>query len=179
MRTRLLAAAATALVVAAAAPAGAAGVGGIEVTPLSGSSFRLDVPAGKRAQQEFLLRNLRSEPSTVRLYGASATRNGSAWSVAGPGSAGWLELADREITLRGGETRTLAFRVRGGEQQRTGAVVVELGAGTVVQRAATLVYVDTAARVPLPLLLVVAAVALLLAAGAGVAAVARRRAGDG
>lgn len=175
---RLLLAVAAAVALGTAGPAHAAGVGGVEVTPPSGTSFRVDVVPGDQARQEFLLRNVLDTPATVRLYGASAERgaDGTAWTVAGPGSAEWLGLEAQEVTLRGGESRTMAFAVEGDERARTGAVVVETGTGTVVQRAATLVHVGPAPRVPLPLLLVVAAVVLLLVSGAGVAVVARRRA---
>jgi hypothetical protein len=163
------------LVLAVGAPASAAGVGGVEVTPSHGSSFSVRAPRNGTSTEAFTLRNIGTTPATVRLYGADAREVDGAWSVGGAGSASWLALPDEAVTLAPGEKRAMTFSVRGGGAARTGAVVVEQSAGTVVQRAATLVHETTAPPVPLPLLLVAAAVALLLAAGTGVAAVARRR----
>lgn len=176
MKRLLTAAVLAAAVLSTPVAAQAAGVGGVEVTPPDGSSFRVSVTDGGSVEQEFALRNITDQPAQVRLYAAAAEQVGDdGWSVGGAGSAGWLELPDQQVSLAAGEARTLRFSVRGGPSDRTGAVVVEVGEGTVVQRAATLVHVDAGSRLPLPLIVVVVAVCLLLAAGAAVATVARRR----
>jgi hypothetical protein len=176
VRLTLVAVGAVVALAVTAVPAQAAGVGGIEVTPPGGTSFRVSVSTDEVQQQTFLLRNVTASPATVRLYGAAATRSegGDAWSVGGAASADWLDLPAQEVTLAAGESREMSFSVRGGEQDRTGAVVVEKTASTVVQRAATLVHVEAAAPVPLPLLLIVLAVLVMAAAAAAWGAVVRR-----
>lgn len=181
MRLRLLLAATAVALVATAVPASPAGVGGVEVTPPNGTSFAVEIREGERALQPFVLQNIASGPSTVRLYAAAAERSasGEGWSIGAAGSASWIDLEEQEVTLGGGESRRMTFAVDGGPSDRTGAIVVEQGAGTVVQRAGTLVYAEVASPLPLPLLLVVLAVVLVLLAGAGVATLARRRRGVG
>jgi hypothetical protein len=157
-----------------AVPALAAGVGGVEIVPPSGTSFRVQAPDRGTATVTFTAENVGTETATVRLYAASATESGGSWSVDGAGSASWLRLADRSVTLQPGEARELSFTVEGSDARRTGAIVVEQGAGTVVQRAATLVHAEPGPRLPLPLLLVALAVLLIALAGVGVARAARR-----
>lgn len=161
-------------------PAHAAGVGGVEVTPPDGTSFRVSAADGETARQSFTLRNVTDVPATVRLYGAAAEQpaGSDAWSVAGAVSADWLGLPDQRVTLAAGESREMSFTVRFGEQDRTGAVVLELGDGTVVQRAATLVYAETAAPLPVPLLLAALAVGLVAVAAAAWSVAARGRPRD-
>lgn len=166
-----------AVLVAAAVPAGAAGVGGVEVTPRSGTAFNLSVSDGETVRETFTVRNIGEAAATVRLYAAAAEQTESGtWSVAGAGSAPWLEFADREVSLEPGETQELSFAARGSDEARNGAIVIEQGSGTVVQRAATLVYVKQGPTVPLPLLLILIAVVLIaLAAAAWVTAARRHR----
>lgn len=171
---RLLAALAVPAAVLLVAPAaGAAGVGGVELTPPSGSSFTVTARAGQTVTQDFTLRNVGTAPATVRLYAADASQVDGGWSVGAAGSAPWLHLPDQTVTLAAGEHKAMSVRVDGGAH--TGAIVVEQAQGTVVQRAATLVRLTPPPVVPVPLLLAAAAAGLVLAAGAGVGAAARRR----
>ncbi|MBC7679748.1 MAG: hypothetical protein H7233_12290 [Pseudorhodobacter sp.] len=161
---------------ATAGVASAAGVGGVEVTPRQGSSFHVTAPPNGTADEEFTVRNIGRTTATVRLYTASADSTDSGgWSVGGAGSAPWLELPAASVTLQPGQSRDLRFTVLGSDDSRNGAVVVEQGTGTVVQRAATLVYATPGRAVPLPWLILAVAVGLLGLAGVGVAIGARRR----
>lgn len=143
------------------------GVEGVELVPPGGSAFTVSVADDERVEQEFLLRNTWASPQTVRL---SAAAVGPDARVDAPGTASWLEVPG-EVRLRAGEIRTLRLGVRGDGQDRTGAVVVEVGA----LRATTLVRVDGTSGMPLPLVTGVFVLCLVLLAGAGVSAARRRR----
>ena len=167
---------ATALVLLPTPAAYAAGVGGVELKPETGSSFRLDVGEDETASATFTLTNITDDPATVQLYGASATRKSDGtWIVDSAGTADWLKLETQDVTLGGRETQEFAFDVVGLGEDVNGAIVLEQMQGNVAQRAATLVYVEAAGPISLPLLIVVAAVVLLALAGASVAVAARRR----
>lgn len=173
MKRRLAALAVPAVLLLAAPSAGAAGVGGVELTPPSGSSFSVPAQTGQTVTQPFTLRNIGTAPATVRLYAADAREVDGAWSVGAAGSAPWLHLPDQTVTLAPGEQKAMSVRVDGGAH--TGAIVLEQASGTVVQRAATLVRLTAPPAVPVPLLLAAAAAGLVLAGGAGVGVAARRR----
>ena len=170
------------LVVLLGGGAGAAGTGGIEVTPVpedsrSANAFVVDADAGEVG---FFLRNVVTEQRSARLYAADATeQDGGGFSIGGPGSSELIQLDEQEVTLQAGEVRRMSFELaepdRDQEGTRWAAVVIEVEQGSVVQRAATLVQIEPASGLPLPLLLVLLAVALLVVAGVAVGAVARRR----
>lgn len=178
----------TALVVAT--PAGAAGTGGIEVTPLPAvvdgeqvTAFRVELPGSGEDEVPFLLRNVEDGERSATVYAARASRSpDGSYAVGDAGSSPYVSYERREVTLAEGEQREESFVLRrpegdspSGEQYA--AIVIEVGNGSVVQRAATLVYIDpgTALPVSLPVLVVLVAVALALAAAAAWAVVARRR----
>jgi len=181
---RRVLAAAAALVLGLAVPASAAGTGGIEVSPYPGvvdgkqvTAFHLTAP-GKAA---WALRNTTGESRTGRLYAASATPDGrGGWVIGDAGSSPYLDLPERDVTLAPHEVRVSELRVRGDvEREQHAAIVVEVRTGSVVARAATLVYLRPGGSGSgLPALPVGLAVLVLLAAGAAVAssqAAARRR----
>ncbi len=165
------------------APAQAAGTGGIEVTPYPGvvdghqvTAFHVSVPSRGRTTVRYALRNTTGETVRGRLYSASATRDGhGGWSVGEAGSSDHVRFAAQDVTLKPHETRFASFSVSGkvsGTQHA--AIVVEVRQGSVVTRAATLVYLEPGRVVPLPLLVVGAAGLLLALAAAGVVAARRR-----
>lgn len=173
-----------------AVPVGAAGTGGIEVTPLPAvvdgkqvTAFHVELPGAGPDDVEFLLRNVADGQRAATVYAARATRSADgSFDVGDAGSSPYVSYAKRSVTLGKGEQRPQSFRVerpkgKQPSQQVFAAIVVEVGDGSVIQRAATLVYLDPGRQlpVPLPLLLVAVAGALLALAGAGVALVTRRR----
>lgn len=172
------------LVLAPSAGVLAAGTGGIEISPYPGvkdgkqvTAFHVSVPRKGFAKVRYSLRNTTRSPRTARLYAASATRNGTAWSIGDPGTSPYLDFATRTVTLSGSASQIADFSVRGkvkGEQY--GALVVEVTNGSVTQRAATLVYLSPGPVLPLPVLIVLIAVALLLVAGVALLLVRRQRA---
>jgi hypothetical protein len=170
------------LVLAVPVPARAAGTGGIEVSPYPGvvdghqvTAFHVKVPSRGTTQVRYSLRNTTARPVHGRLYAASASPDGrGGWTVGGPGSSPYIALADQQVSLKANETRLASFGAHGPAGEHA-AVVVEVTQGSVVTRAATLVYLERGRRVPLPVLLVGVAVLLLLLAGAGVWLVRRRR----
>ena len=155
MRPRILAAAAGLALLWIAGPAVPAGLAGVELTPDKGptdpatgpaTAFHVRVPDGGATQSGFLLRNLVDTPRTVRIYAAEATGTPPDLKVGGPGGARWIDIADQEVTLTPGESRRVTFRItdpgapRGTEVY--GAVVMEAKEGSVVTRAATVVYAE-------------------------------------
>jgi len=106
------------------------------------------------------------------------TRSDGNLQLGTPGSSRFAALADRTVTLEPGEMQTSSFTVRAGklpDGEVMAAVVLEVRNGSVVQRAATLIYVEKGPRVPLPLLLAGLAAALLLVPLGALAVGARRR----
>lgn len=167
------------------APAQAAGTGGIELSPYPGvvdgkqvTAFHVSVPSRGSTTVRYSLRNTTDAAVTGRLYAASARPDGhGGWSVGEAGSARHVRFSDRQVSLAPHETRIASFPVEGkvsGTQYE--ALVVEVRQGSVVTRAATLVYLKPGRVVPLPVLLVGAAVLVLLLAGGGVVVAGRRRA---
>lgn len=173
----LTAAAAVACLLTVPAPTAlAAGVGTLELLPLEGSAFHLTV-SGRPVQQQFTLRNIGTKPTSGVLYAAAARRTDSGgWSVSGDGSATWIKLPRQTVSLTPGQSKALTFTVDA-ERPRTGAVVLEQAGGSVVQRAATLVYVKKSRVITLPRALVLLAIVLLTAAGGAVLVVRRQRTG--
>jgi hypothetical protein len=163
-----------------AGSASAAGTGGIEVTPLpvvqagkQVTAFHVPLPGSGQEQVTFLLHNVEDDERTARVYVASATQvPGGGYDVAGPDSSSYVAYAPRTVTLAAREQRTESFEVSRPYGDRTegpahAALVVEVTHGAVVQRAATLIYLEAGPRLPVPLPLLAVAVLLLLAAGAG------------
>jgi hypothetical protein len=167
-----------------AAPAWAAGTGGIDLSPYPAivdgrqiTAFHTDVPSRGSVSVRYSLHNVTKQPRTVRVYAASATRNGGSFSVGTAGSSPYLTFPTRTVTLAGGETQLGTFTVHGPVHGTTyGALVVEVTTGSITQRAATLVYLKKGRTVPVPLLLTLLAVLALALAGGAVSVVARRRA---
>ena len=169
-----------------ALPAYAAGVDGVDLTPqpaVSGSgkvltAFHVTLHSGGVATEHFILRNLTGTTRTVRVYGAAASRSpAGAFSVSGPGTASWIELRDQRATLAAHATRVLTFKVSRAHAPKGhmvyGAVVVEKSAGTVTERAATVVYLtragaDVTRSVVLPALIAAAVLGLVVFAQARV-----------
>ncbi len=171
------------LLLTPAGPAGAAGTGGIEVTPIPGivdgkqvTAFDVDAD-GQPHDVAYALRNITSTPKTARLYAASATRQpDGGFTVGDAGSSPFLVLPDENVTLNPGAFLRRTFRLRGEVQELTyGAVVVEVRNGSVVTRAATLVYLRPGRSVSIPLALGLLAGVLVLSAGFAVVLVRRRR----
>ncbi len=185
---RRLAGAAIPLVLLLPVPATAAGTGGIEVSPYPGAvngrqvtAFHVTVPSRGAATVRYSLRNTTTHPASGRLYAASATSDGNGgYTIGEAGSSPYLSFRTRDVTLAGGELTLDTFTVHPGLHGRPaaktyGAIVVEVRNGSVVQRAATLVYLEPGPVVPLPLLVVLVAVAVLALAGLGFLLVVRRR----
>jgi len=176
------------LLLVLAVPARAAGTGGIEVSPYPGvvdghqvTAFHVKVPSRGTTTVRYSLRNTTAAPVHGRLYAASATPDGhGGWTVGGPGSTRYVGLEDQQVSLTPHQTRLATFTVHGPIHGTPhAAVVVEVKQGSVVTRAATLVYLERGRTVPLPALLVGAAALLLLTAGAAVTWVRRRPATRG
>ena len=175
------------LLTALALPAGAAGTGGIEVTPVPSQRdgkpvtvFRVELPSDGSVRVPYTVRNVEDGPRQARVYAARVTRDGDAFSLDDPGSSPYVEMPDRTVELAAGELLEETFEVRAprGDRpadQQYAAVVVEVRNGAVVQRASTLVYLSAGRSVPLPLLVVLVAVGVLTTAAAAVAVTVRRR----
>jgi hypothetical protein len=169
------------LLVVLAAPANAAGTGGIEVSPYPGvvgghqvTAFHVKVPSRGSVSVRYSLRNTTAAPARGRLYAASASSDGhGGWTIGGAGSSPYLALQDQQVSLSPHETRFASFRVHGHAGARA-AVVLEVTQGSVVTRAATLVYLEHGRTVPIPVLLVGIAILLLLAVAAAFAWQRRR-----
>ena len=165
------------------ARAWAAGTGGIELTPLPAfdagghliTAFHVSLPAGGVAHEHFELRNLNDVTHTEQLYAAAAATNGhGGYTIGGPGSAGWIGLADQSVTLGPHAAKLFSFDVH-----RHGTPVGPLVYGAIVQvdittsvvrRVAVLVYLSEPGpgRV-VPIALAVLAALVLLGAAALVA----------
>lgn len=167
-----------------AAPAGAAGTGGLDVTPVPAfvdgepvTSFRVEVPSEGSRRVPFTLRNVTDEERSARLFVAAVTRDGDGFRLGAAGSSPHVSMPDREVTLAGQEVREEFFTVTGPrpEQQRLAAVVLEVTNGAVTTQASTLIYLEPGRRLSLPWLLVLLAVVLLLTATAAVVLAERRR----
>lgn len=180
---RRAAAGALALVLVGAVPASAAGTGGIEVSPYPGvvdghqvTAFHAEVPRRGSGTLAWSLRNTTGETRSGRLYAASATPDGhGGWVIGDAGSTPYLDFPAREVTLKPHEIRVAELRVHGRvDGTQHAALVVEVRNGSVLARAATLVYLEPGPTLPLPRAAVVVAVLVLLGAGAGVAAARRR-----
>lgn len=179
---------ATAAVLTAAVPAWAVGVNGVELEvdlPTRGDQRPVLAVGEEPTTTTVLLRNIVDGPRTVRLYAVSASVGPAGTSLGGPGSASWLGFEERTVELAAGERRLIEFTTgqsalpEDGEAQRTAALVVEAGDGTLVTRGARLIEIR-GAYAPPPLLLVLAAVAVgllivALAAHAAAQRMERRR----
>ena len=181
-RTAVVALLASLLVLAPSAGVLAAGTGGIEISPYPGvvngkqvTAFHVTVPRNGSGTVKYSLRNTTTSPKTARLYAASASRNGKAWTIGDPGTSPYIAFATRAVTLKAKATEIASFSVHGKlDKQAYGALVVEVTNGSITQRAATVVYLKPGPLVPLPVLIVLIAIALLLVAGVAVL-LARRR----
>jgi hypothetical protein len=140
------------------------------------TAFHVKVPTRGSTTVRYSVRNTTGAPVHGRLYAASATSDGhGGWTVGGPGSSRNVGLPDQQVSLAPHETRMRTFTVHGKvDGTQHAAVVVEVKQGSVVTRAATLVYLQRGRRVPLPVLLVGAAVLLLALVGTALVWVRRR-----
>jgi hypothetical protein len=186
--------AALAVAMCLAGTASGAGISGIELTPDKGptdtspgpaTAFHIRVPRGGHTSAGFSLTNLEQAERTVRLYAAGATGTPPEIKVGDAGGAPWVRLADQQVTLKPGEVRR--FDVEVDDPGPTlgppgteiyAAVVLEVKAETVVQRAAIVVYAlmgpkDKTFREQLPLYL--GLLAALAVAAVGVAQLLRWR----
>lgn len=167
----------------------AAGTGGIEVTPLPFvvdgepvTAFHLELPGNGSQDVSFLLRNVEQGERTATVYAAAATRLPDGGYDVGPAdSSPYVAFDRRTVTLGTDEQRKETFRVTRAAGDRPegtvhAALVVEVSNGSVVQRAATLIYLEEAPLLPVPLAIVLA-VALLVLLGFAVPLVARRLSG--
>jgi len=136
------------------------------------TAFHVKVPSRGSVTVRYSLRNTTGAAVKGRLYAASARRTGSTWAIGGAGSSPYVGLADQQVLLAPHEIRLASFTVEGPAGKHA-AVVIEVSQGSVVTRAATLVYLEKGRTVPLPVLLVGIAVLLLL--GVGLALVWQRR----
>lgn len=169
--------AALALVVAGAVPASAAGTGGIEVSPYPGivdghqvTAFHATVPGSGEGKVAWSLRNTTGAVATGRLYAAAATSDGhGGWTIGEAGSSPYLRFDSREVRLAPHEIQVSEFAVHGDlDGPQHAAIVVEVRNGSVVARAATLVYLVPGPAGALPGITVGLALLLVLAASAGV-----------
>lgn len=171
-----------------ASAATAAGTGGIEVTPLpaivdgkQATAFHVELPGRGSKDVKFLLRNVESDTREARVYVAGVTKLPDGQFDVGPaGSSPYASYDSRQVTLAKGEQRVETFRVSRPSGDRPdgttyAALVVEVSNGAVVQRAATLIYLEEAPLLPLPLPVIVA-IALVILMGLAVPLLARRRA---
>jgi hypothetical protein len=144
-------------------PALGAGTGGIEVTPVPAivdgkqvTAFHATLPASGRTSVRFALRNITTESRTARVYAAVARADGQGgFSIGDAGSSPHVRLTDRTVTLKAKETRVETFEVLAPKGERPdgtvhAAVVLESQRGSVVQRAATLIYLEPGERDALP-----------------------------
>lgn len=136
-----------------ATPAGAAGAGGVEVSPLRAGSdghpataFHVRVAGTSRQTERFLVRNLTQSPRVVRLYAADVRRDeAGTFTVAGPGSSELVALPTQTLSLKPQQRLELSMDITpkaGLHGTDYAAVVVEVPGAAVVTRAATLVYVE-------------------------------------
>jgi hypothetical protein len=169
-------------------PAHAAGTGGVDISPYPGvvdgkqvSAFHATVPSSGDTTVRYSLRNTTGAVATARLFAASASRDSSGrFTIGAAGSSPYLGFPDQQVSLKPHETRIASFTVHPSPQGRPkgsayGALVVEVKNGSIIQQAATVVYLKPGRTVPLPVLVVLVAVGLLLLAGAGLLAARRRR----
>lgn len=168
-------------------PARAAGTGGIDISPYPGivdgkqiTAFHVSVPSRGRSTVKYALRNTTDKPATARLFASSAARKGGSFTIGVSGSSPYLSFKDQTVTLQPKETRIAEFSVHPGPQGRPakeayGALVVEVKNGSIIQQAATVVYLKPGRLVPLPLLIVLIAVGVLALAGLGFLVSVRRR----
>lgn len=167
------------LLLVTAAPATAAGTGGIEVTPVPAVShgrqvtaFHVHLPRRGTSDVAMTLRNVTKSPRTGRVYVASATPDGNTYDIGGAGSTPYVRFPDATVTLAAGEVRKTHFSIGLRGRHRPGrtvyaAVVVEVGGGSLVQRAATLIYLEPQKPLDLPLIGVIG-VGLVVLMGAAV-----------
>ncbi|MCW2599187.1 MAG: hypothetical protein JWM02_1016 [Frankiales bacterium] len=171
-----------------AGPAQAAGTGGVDISPYPSlvdgkqlTAFHAKVPPNGDVTVQYALRNVTDKTATARLYSTMAQRDGQgAFTIGVAGSSPYLGFPDQKVSLKAHETRLGSFTVHPGSKGRPkgqvyGAIVVEVTNGSVVQQAATVVYLQPGPLVPLPLLIVLIAVGVLALATLGFVVAVRRR----
>ena len=166
--------------------AGAAGTGGIEVSPYPGlvdgkqvTAFRTELPRdGSPREVQYSLRNTTRESRSATLYAASARRDGKGgFTVGDAGSSPYIAFPTQQVTLPAGASEVATFTVRGElDEDAYGAIVVEVKNGAITSRAATIVYLSPGPVLPVPVLLALGAGVLVLAAAFAVWFVRRTRA---
>ena len=184
---RLVRSAVVVLLLLLGAPAGAAGTGGIEVSPYPGlvdgkqvTAFHTDLPRdGSEREVRYSLRNTTRQSRSAKLYAASARRDGKdGFTVGDAGSSPYITFPTQQVTLQPGASEVAAFTVHGElDEDAYGAIVVEVQNGSITSRAATIVYLSPGPVLPVPVLLAIGAGVLVLAAGFAVWLVRRTRTG--
>lgn len=170
-------------------PARAAGTGGVDISPYPGivggkqvTAFHAKVPSRGDVTVQYALRNTTDKTATARLFAAKAMRGSNGdFTIGTAGSSPYLSFPDQQVSLKPREIRIASFTVHPSPDGRPknetyGALVVEVRNGSVIQQAATVVYLKPGRSVPLPLLIVLIAIAVLALAGLGFLVVVRRRA---
>lgn len=173
-------------VVLAAAPASAASVDGIDLTPVPAlvdgepvTNFQVDLPERGVERVQYAVTNTGTSARTVRVYGVGATRRESGSFSLTDDESPYVRLPAESIELGPGQSQVKDFAVEltGGDlpaEEQYAAVVLEVENGSVVQRVATVVYLRPEPALPVPVLLVIGAGVLVVVVGAAVL-VARRR----
>lgn len=167
----------------------ASGTGGVDISPYPGSvngrqvtAFHVDVPESGPAIVRYSVRNTTDKVATARVFSAAAERTPSGgWSIGTATSAPFLGLRDTVVTLRPHESRITSFKALMPAHASYGAVVVEVKSGSIVQQAATIVYLRSAVEAaqgagPAEVIVIIAAILIASAAiGVGFSRVRRRR----
>src|SRR5207248_1573970 len=128
-------------------------------------------------------RNIGPVAADAHIYPAAVSRTGTAYAVAGPGTAPWIGLPDQVVHLEPGATRRVEVRVDASRAPAGsvvyGAVVQEaVGDVAVRPRVATLVYLHRSGPSPRPVAWLVLAsllASLVVARTAAVVASESRR----
>lgn len=171
-----------AALIAGAGAAQAGATSGVSLSPVPAfddegrrqTVFRISLTPEGEERARFTVSNLTEQVQQARVYVASAEQGpGGGYDVGGPASARHLKMETQDLTLQPRETRMLEFIALAGTLEAgtstTDAIVLEQESGSVVERAASLVYLKVERGLPVvPLALVVFAAACITAVAAGV-----------
>lgn len=132
-----------------AGAAGAAGTGGIDVSPYPGvldgkqvTAFHPDVPARGSSTVRYALHNTTDSTASARISAARADRDSAGrFTLEQAGSSGYLEFPDQHVTLTAHEVRIVSLTVHPSKAGRPtgtvyGALGIEVRNGAIVQQAA-------------------------------------------
>lgn len=184
-RTALVAVAALAAF-GTGAPAHAASIDGVDLSPVPAvvdgkavTNFQVPLPEDDRRTVQYAVRNTGKADRTVRVYAVGVTRRDDGSFSLTDQPSPWVDLPKQTLELPPGGARLESFSVSAAgrelpEGEQYAAVVLEVRNGSVVQRVATIVYLDPDPAVPVPVLLAIGAGVLLTVVG-GTVLLARRR----